>query len=293
MGEASTWRQFARSATRTLRRVRPTTNDEHLLTLVTYHSVSDIEGPLTVSPESFRRQVQFIASNYRVVPLAQIPEILAGRSDGTRRVVLTFDDAYRDFLENAYPVLRQHQLHATVFVPTAHIDGSNSWDVEAGLARQKPLLNAAQIRDLHATGLVAFGSHTRRHVRMTGVDSGVARLEAMDSKRDLERILGDRVTAFAYPYGQLHDFSQSTTRIVRDAGYVLAVTAHWGTRQTADENLTLRRVWFRCEDTDADLRAMIDGDDDWMGVKERIGFGVRSTLAMIARRNNAGLETRS
>ena len=63
---------------------------------------------------------------------------------------------------------------------------------------------------------------------------------------------------------------------MRDAGYDLAVTAHRETRQTADDKLTLRRAWFRCEDTDADLCAMIDGDDDWMGVKERIGFGVRS-----------------
>jgi hypothetical protein len=126
---------------------------------------------------------------------------------------------------------------------------------------------------------------------MTGVDSRVARQEAEDSKRDLEGILGNRVTAFAYPYGQLHDFSQATTKIVRDAGYALAVTTHWGTRQTADQMLTLRRVWLRSEDTDADLRAVIDGDDDWTGVKERIGFGVRSTLAMIARRN-AERETR-
>jgi hypothetical protein len=128
---------------------------------------------------------------------------------------------------------------------------------------------------------------------MTSVDAGIARREAEDSKRDLESILGARVAAFAYPYGQLHDFSQETTRIVRDAGYALAVTTHWGTRQSGDRILTLRRVWLRDEDTDADLLAKIDGDDDWTGVKERIGFGVRSTLAMIARRRQAGLETRS
>jgi peptidoglycan/xylan/chitin deacetylase (PgdA/CDA1 family) len=272
--------------------VLPTTSNTHLLTLVTYHSISDVDGPLTISPETFRRQIRLIAGAYPVVPLAEIPELLAGRSDGIRRVALTFDDAYRDFLENAYPILREHRLPATVFVPTAHIDGWNSWDVEVGLATRKPLLNAAQIRELHATGLVAFGSHTRRHVRMKGVDASLARREAEDSKRDLESILGERVTAFAYPYGQLHDFSQETTRIVRDAGYALAVTAHWGTRQSEDQLLTLRRIWLRGEDTDADLLAKIGGDDDWMGVKERIGFGVRSTLAVIARRRQAGIETR-
>lgn len=287
MAGHSAWRQFARTATVALRRVFPAPSDVHLLTLVTYHSVSDVSGPFTVSPESFRRHIELIASTYRVVPLAEVPEILAGQPDQTRRVVLTFDDGYKDFLENAYPVLRQHGLRATVFVPTAHVDGWNTWDVEAGFSTPKPLLSAAQIRGLHATGLVDFGSHTRRHVRMAAVDRRVARREAEDSKQDLEKILGDRVTAFAYPYGQLADFSEATTRIVRDAGYLVAATTHWGTRHTAEQILKLRRVWFRCEDSNADLRAKIDGDDDWAGVKERIGFSGRSVQRLITGRKRA------
>jgi hypothetical protein len=34
-------------------------------------------------------------------------------------VLLTFDDAYRDFAEHAWPVLRSHGLPAVLFVPTA------------------------------------------------------------------------------------------------------------------------------------------------------------------------------
>src|ERR671914_537157 len=46
-----------------------------------------------------------------------------GRADlPPRAVLLTFDDAYDDFAEVAWPLLRHHGLPATLFVPTAYPD---------------------------------------------------------------------------------------------------------------------------------------------------------------------------
>jgi len=97
-----------------------------LLRVLTYHRVANaaqtpqLYPRLTVSPEAFRRQMEFVARHYR--PIA-MPELLdAARPEGRlpeKAVLITFDDATRDFLEYAAPVLRRYRLPATVFVPTA------------------------------------------------------------------------------------------------------------------------------------------------------------------------------
>jgi peptidoglycan/xylan/chitin deacetylase (PgdA/CDA1 family) len=46
-----------------------------------------------------------------------------------RSVLLTFDDAYRDFEEHAWPVLKHYEIPVTLFVPTAYPDqpGQTFW----------------------------------------------------------------------------------------------------------------------------------------------------------------------
>ena len=71
-------------------------------------------------------------------------------------VVLTFDDGYRDFYTEAFPVLRSYGFTATVFLPTAYIDGKRP-----GL-RDKEHLTWDHARELSAAG-ISFGSHTVNH----------------------------------------------------------------------------------------------------------------------------------
>lgn len=275
MAEDGLGRRIARALTRTVCGLVPDGAQGYPVTVVTYHSISDVPGPYTVAPDSFRRQIEFIHQRYEVIRLLHVPDVLKQRSGSVRRVVLTFDDGYHDFIEHAFPALRDFQLPSTVFVPSAYLGGENVWDVETGTSVSKPLMNARQMRWLQGTGLVEFGSHTEHHVRMTAVSQATAHKEAARSKQELEAVLGQPVRCFAYPYGQLDDLSPSTTAILRDVGYAVGVTTHWGTRQFGRNLLKLRRVWFRTEDGPADLRAKIEGNDDWIAMKERLGFALR------------------
>ena len=96
------------------------------LAVLTYHRVVDhLETPrpcpglVSASPASFANQIAYIAANWRVVSMA---EVLRAYRDGSslpaRALLLTFDDAYRDFATHAWPVLKYHQLPVTLFVPT-------------------------------------------------------------------------------------------------------------------------------------------------------------------------------
>jgi peptidoglycan/xylan/chitin deacetylase (PgdA/CDA1 family) len=96
------------------------------LRVLTYHRVADPEKtPLryprvTVKPAAFEQQLRFLSQRYPVVSMADVLRaVAAGGRLPERAVLITFDDATRDFVENALPVLERYHLPATLFVPTA------------------------------------------------------------------------------------------------------------------------------------------------------------------------------
>src|SRR5690606_18143213 len=75
-----------------------------------------------------------------IVTLDEALERLGAATAGRNFVVLTFDDAYRDNLVHALPILRRHQAPFTLYVPTAFIDGTGQlwWQaIEDIIARQE------------------------------------------------------------------------------------------------------------------------------------------------------------
>jgi peptidoglycan/xylan/chitin deacetylase (PgdA/CDA1 family) len=80
-----------------------------------------IMPPLCVSRRSLAAQLDHLRRHYRVWPLADAAEAVAGRATLPRDrevAVLTFDDGYRSVLEHAAPLLEERGLPATVFVTT-------------------------------------------------------------------------------------------------------------------------------------------------------------------------------
>jgi peptidoglycan/xylan/chitin deacetylase (PgdA/CDA1 family) len=239
-----------------------------------YHAVSDIPGPYCMSPAAFRRQVEVIAAAYEVIPLNSLPSELESGSP-ERRVVLTFDDAFTDFGDTAFPVLAELRLPSTLFVPTGFLGGYNLWDRNTRGWRRRAVLGGGELRRLHETGLVEIGSHTVDHARMSALSIEEMRRQANDSRAALEDLLGSPVLSFSYPYGQLADRSEASSRVLAEAGYRLAVTTHWGTRQSARDLLELRRVHFGEGDGPTAVRRKVDGWYDWIALKERLGYAAR------------------
>lgn len=58
-----------------------------------------------------------------IVSLDEAHRRLAAGDCAPRFVALTFDDAYRDTLDFAWPVLKRHEVPFTIFVPSAFADG--------------------------------------------------------------------------------------------------------------------------------------------------------------------------
>ena len=113
--------------------------------------------------------------------------------------------------------------------------------------RQNLMLTAEMIRTL-ARSHVEIGGHTVSHPILTRVEDAVARREIIDNKQQLEAIVGQPVTWFAYPNGKRGaDFDQRHVEMVREAGYQAAFTTAAGAASAADPlyELPRSRPWDR------------------------------------------------
>jgi peptidoglycan/xylan/chitin deacetylase (PgdA/CDA1 family) len=249
------------------------------VTIIMYHSVSAAVDPYTLSPSTFRRQIECIADAYRIVRLSDVRD--GSTTPGKSTVVITFDDAFGDFCEAALPVLEEFSVPCTLFVPTGCIGGWNAWDDGLpGIARKR-IMTVRDLRAVCATGLIDLGSHTVDHPRMSRLSRREMHTQALMSKRFLEDTFGVPIDMFSYPYGQRDDFSPLTSQVLAEVGYDVAVTTCWGTRNSAGNLLTLPRVSFAEQDTVPVIRRKIDGYYNWIGIKETLGYAWRSRFGTL------------
>lgn len=167
--------------------------------ILTYHSIDDSGSPISVSPESFARHVEFLASDAVTVGTVQEVE----QADHEKSLVaLTFDDGFSNFADVAWPRLRDAGLPATVFVVTDHVGRDNRWGgaVEAGIPGL-PLMDWDTLGRLQSEG-VALQCHSRSHPHLDRIDDP-SRLEAetVGAADVMEDRLGVRPEGFCYPYG--------------------------------------------------------------------------------------------
>jgi peptidoglycan/xylan/chitin deacetylase (PgdA/CDA1 family) len=119
-----------------------------------------------VEPAVFAEDLAFLRDNgYRTL---STDEFLQARQNGTGRrssVLLTFDDARRNFWEVAFPLLCQFDARATLFVPTCWIGerGAASGDLDAVPSETGMFMTWEQIRGCVRSGLVDVQSHAHRH----------------------------------------------------------------------------------------------------------------------------------
>src|ERR1043165_2861642 len=95
---------------------------KHQLLILAYHGVSiddeHLWDPyLYISPENFRRRIQALKdSGSHVLPLADALQRLWTGTLPTCSVVLTFDDGSSDFYSRVFPILREFDYPATVYL---------------------------------------------------------------------------------------------------------------------------------------------------------------------------------
>ena len=89
-----------------------------------YHRVRRRGDPFPGTElDDFVRQMRWLKRTCTPIAPEELDEALAAPPSGRPPVLVTFDDGYRDYAENAYPVLAELGIPAIVFLATAFIDG--------------------------------------------------------------------------------------------------------------------------------------------------------------------------
>lgn len=184
---------------------------------------------LSVTPENFRAQMAYLATaGYTPISLYDLNRALRwGTPLPTRPVVLTFDDGYRDFYENAFPVLRELGFTATVFVITGRLDEGDP-----------AYLTWAQARELAAAG-IDIESHTKDHPSLVGRDAEFLHYQIKGSLESIEAHLGRPAHLFCYPAGR---WDETVLALLPEYDVWLAVVTEGGIEHTTDGVHLLRRV---------------------------------------------------
>ena len=210
--------------------------------IVMYHQIdkppqrgSALRG-LIVTPFSFAWQMRLLRlMGFQGLSMRDLEPYLQGKKQG-KVVGITFDDGYKNNLDNALPILRKNGFTATCYAVSSMIGGTNLWD--KGKVEEKPLMTLENWRTWRDVGM-DIGSHTRTHADLTGLSADEARNEITLSKRELEDAIGCEVRHFCYPYGL---FTPPHSVIARESGFITATTTQRGRVVAGDDLYALRRV---------------------------------------------------
>ncbi len=169
----------------------------------------------------FRDHMETLAEVAHVVTLDGLVAGLSGGGSAAKtRVVITFDDAFKNFFTTAWPVMRGLGLPVTLYVPVGFVNGESPSPMTGG--EDLEAATWEELREGVASGLLTIGSHSWTHPDIRALDRSSAERELGDSRRVLEDRLGTPVTSFCYPRGMWDQrrkgWSRSTTTPRLSAG---------------------------------------------------------------------------
>jgi peptidoglycan/xylan/chitin deacetylase (PgdA/CDA1 family) len=193
-----------------------------------FHKVSDRfcwEGTWTTPRRFFAYIDRFLDLGYRFIGideyLAGMAAPVTGESDGSRELLLTFDDGYRELYTVVLPGMESRGVPFHVFLVTDYVGADNLWDLSLG---RRPFrhLGWPEIEEMTSRG-VTFGSHGATHADLTRLPAELIRDEIVRSKALIEDRLGRPAPTLSYPFGRYDDVVK---KIVRESGYAAAFSLY-------------------------------------------------------------------
>ncbi len=197
-------------------------------------AVSPVGSRYYVPPDTFESEIKLLHDwGYTTITTSMLVQaITQGASLPPHPLLLTFDDGNEDIYTNAFPIMQKYGFTGVLYVVVQY----------TGLANY---LTVDQIREMADAGW-EVGSHSETH-RDLLTSTETLRYEIVQSRKDLQDMLGVPILTFAYPFG---DMGSAAGDYVHFAGYIAAMGATGYSWNQGRGNLFLLQ---RCE---------IKGSDD-------------------------------
>jgi len=228
------------------------------IVVLNYHRVNDLLKPndLVISNKKFRQQMEYLANNrhkYEVIGIKEMLDNLRKPQTKTNRlrktkVLISFDDGYRDNYINAFPVLKEFGFKAIIFLTTGMI-GTNKKRPRYEDLVSPDMMSWKEVEEMVQSG-IEIGAHTVYHPRLTEIPLPEAKKEILDSAKRLQ------FESFCYPYG---DYNQEIKQLVRDAGFKCAFTVEPGVNNQGNDLFALKRIGTNGNDSIFDFQKKLAG----------------------------------
>lgn len=174
-----------------------------------------------------------------------------------KTVFITFDDGYKNNFEGAFLPLTNLGFCATWFITTDCIDDHARW---MGPERTETrMMNESELKTMASQGM-EIGSHTASHPDLATLSYDEQLTEMKLSKQRLEKIIGNPVQSFAYPYGR---YNGESLKAVKTCGYKRACSVKPGWVGSERDPFQIRRVTIFNHDNARTLaRKLVFADND-------------------------------
>jgi len=187
--------------------------------ILCYHSISQKNDNFSISVKEFRKQILKLS---KTKTISNINEVMSNKIVNNNRVVITFDDGFRDVFENVYPLFKTFDIQGCVFVV-----GENYLNSKA---KKSDKLTLNQLKMLNKAGW-DIGYHSYSHKDLTILSKKELEFEIAESKKELEKKLGFKINYFAYPFG---GYSRKVVNVVEKSEYKAAFTVDGGSMGEAN-----------------------------------------------------------
>ncbi len=246
--------------------------------ILVYHRICDSKNlhsqpTMNVTPQKFREQLESLLElGYRFVSLHELCQFAHSGDIPRKTLVVTFDDIFQNVYQNAWPILAQLGIPATVFVATEFLDSGapfpfDKWGCE-NIERLAPLcylpVTSDQCREMQATGLIEIGAHTHSHQQFANRLDAFAEdltqcMDLLRSRFELESI------PFAFPFGRrsMGAVSDAMIDVVRSCGAYCALTTDCEAIEPGGTPYTWGRFNVYQWDTAQTIKAKVGGWYSW------------------------------
>jgi peptidoglycan/xylan/chitin deacetylase (PgdA/CDA1 family) len=272
-------------------------NGRPCVPILMYHSISTnlfgLSHPysqINTTPEMFSAQMRCLRNaGYQSVDLSEIVDGLSVGANTSKKVVITFDNGYRDVLTEGLPIMKQCGFTSTIFLATDRV-------------RETPMrfegvdyLAWKDVKELHSEGM-KFGSRTVTHPDLRSLEPEQIDFELGYSKEIIEQKLGVAVESFSYPFSfpeEDHDFARYLGDALENQGFRNGVSNIIGRAHRGSNPYFLPRLSVNSWDTPELLKAKLLGGYDWMHwpqlIKKRLFHN--ATLMQVARKTRQAKTT--
>ncbi|PZQ45533.1 MAG: polysaccharide deacetylase [Micavibrio aeruginosavorus] len=218
--------------------------DQSAAVIFAYFAVGNDDNPAgSLTTEQFTAQIDELTSGgYTVLPLADVIDAFnSGKPLPDRSVVLTFDGADKSVRDIALPLLEEHDLPFTVFIPADRVS-----------AGAPPAMDWDDLRALKRSGHASFGIQSAAYSRLTGASDVEVKRQINSSIAAVRDELDVQPLFFAYPFG---DYDDAYKNVIKSMGFKAAFGQQSGVASIKDDRYALPR--FTLTETYGDIDRFI------------------------------------